>query len=460
MPSSSAKAAKTTSYDAVCATPFTQIHGCPTRQDYELDKKEASDLASKVDNLTFAWSCDQATGEEYGLLAEIIGDVKYTHLTNLNSAQEIEPANYNPAITAATATHTRKRLKEEWEEKCKSWFTWKGFLHGVTMNMRNALNEQYYLQLKHINTAYRNTTPIQILEQLDTLWCPLDVRARKLLKADFFADWDSTVMHRTAFGVKLDKEQARISRLGILISDKDKLQFYMEQIYASNCFDKKEMLYWENKPINIKDDYNKAKLYFEGLDRDFETYTQNSGGDSGKRGYKSANQMADFGDEIRKYIQEIASTSVASNKKTAEWAANVNKESKTKNAQLQAMTAQIQALTNTIATLSKAILAAAKHGGGGGGGGISGSSSGNNIGGGGKSRLKYMRNMGAYCSMHGHHPVGANHTSATCTHKQESHNDTATADHRFGGSNFWPGLFKVKASQHDHISYKGKSAPK
>jgi hypothetical protein len=127
-----------------------------------------SDLASKVDNLTFAWSCDQATEEEYGLHAEIIGDVEYTHLTNLNWAQDIEPTNYDLAITAATATHTWKRLEEEWEEKRKSWFTWKGFLCGVTMNMRNALDKQYYLQLKHINTAYRNTTPIQILEHLDT----------------------------------------------------------------------------------------------------------------------------------------------------------------------------------------------------------------------------------------------------------------------------------------------------
>ncbi len=70
-------------------------------------------------------------------------------------------------------------------------------------------------------------------------------------------------MHLTAFGIKLDKEQARINRLGVVISDKDKLQFYMEQMYSSNCFDKKEMVDWENKPINIKDDYNEAKLYFK-----------------------------------------------------------------------------------------------------------------------------------------------------------------------------------------------------
>jgi len=188
MPSSSVKAAETTSYDRVRVTPFTRIHGRPTRQDYELLKKEASDLASEVENITFTWSRDTATGEEYGLLAEIIGDVEYTYLTNLNWAQEMEPASYDLAIQATTATHTRKRMEEEWDKKRTSWFIQKGFLCGVTMNMRDTLNEQYYLQLKNINTAYRNTTPIQILEHLDTRWCPLDVCARKLLNAEFHAD--------------------------------------------------------------------------------------------------------------------------------------------------------------------------------------------------------------------------------------------------------------------------------
>ena len=84
------------------------------------------------------------------------------------------------------------------------------------------------------------------------------------------------------------------------------------------------MVDWENKPIAIKDDYDEAKMYFEGLVRDFKTYTQNSGGDSGKKGYESANQMADVGGEIRKFIQEIASASVANNDKAAEFTANVS----------------------------------------------------------------------------------------------------------------------------------------
>ncbi len=58
-------------------------------------------------------------------------------------------------------------------------------------------------------------------------------------------------------------------------------------------------------------------------------------------GYKSANQISDVGNEIQKYIQEIASATVASNKKTAKWATNVSKEVKAKDDQLKAMTAQI-----------------------------------------------------------------------------------------------------------------------
>ncbi len=64
----------------------------------------------------------------------------------------------------------------------------------------------------------------------------------------------------------------------------------------------------------------------------------------------------------------------------------------------------------------------------------------------------------SYCYTCGHHPVGANHTSVTCTKKCEGHNNLVTTDHRFGGCNFWPGLNKVKSSQQDHPKYKGKSA--
>ena len=173
--SSNAKTAETTAYDAVRAQPLTRIHGRPTRSDYERIKKEASDLASEVEDIVYNWARDPATGTEYGLLAEIIGEPEYNLLTGITWTQEREPDKYDPTITAATATHTRKRMEEDWEEYRRSWYTRKGFLRGMTMNMRDALDEAYYSQLKHVTTAYRNTTPLQILEHLDTRWCPLDV---------------------------------------------------------------------------------------------------------------------------------------------------------------------------------------------------------------------------------------------------------------------------------------------
>jgi hypothetical protein len=267
-------------------------------------------------------------------------------------------------------------------------------------------------------------------------------------------------MHLTAFGMKLDKDQNRFNRLGIVISNKDKLQFYLEKIYASNCFDKAEKVAWENKPILIKDDYDKAKRYFKTLIKDFETYTQNSGGTVSKAGYNSANQVADVGDKIQKYIQEIASGTVANKAKTAKLAANISEATKAKDAQINSITAQIKLLTDMVSLLSKSLANKENNtsisSGGGSSGSGGGSSGGNDLGG--VHEFRYTHNMGNYCCSHGHHPVSVKHDSVTYTHKKDGHKDGVTATNCMGGDNFWPRKYKVKPSQQEHASYKGKSA--
>jgi len=124
---STIKTLENTTYDTVRFSSFTKIHGRPTRSDYENLKKEASDLASKLDDITYDWS-RSPTGDEYGLLAEIIGEDEYNHLTNLTWVQEVEPDTYDPNITDTTQTHTRKRMEQEWERTCKTWAIRKGFL--------------------------------------------------------------------------------------------------------------------------------------------------------------------------------------------------------------------------------------------------------------------------------------------------------------------------------------------
>ena len=172
MPSTT-KSIEAEAFEAVRATPFTKIHGRPSRNDYETLKKEASDLASELEDITYEWT-RSPTGEEYGLLAEIIGEDEYQHLTNLSWKQETEPGPYDPDINDTTPTRTRE-----------TWAIRKGFLRGVAANMREALDENWYSQLKHLHTAYRNVQPIQILNHLNTRWCPLNVHAKKIIKAEY-----------------------------------------------------------------------------------------------------------------------------------------------------------------------------------------------------------------------------------------------------------------------------------
>jgi hypothetical protein len=60
---STIKTLEQTTYDVVCSSSFTKVQGHPTQSDYNNLKKEASDLASKLDDITYDWS-RRPTGDE------------------------------------------------------------------------------------------------------------------------------------------------------------------------------------------------------------------------------------------------------------------------------------------------------------------------------------------------------------------------------------------------------------
>ncbi len=135
-------------------------------------------------------------------------------------------------------------------------------------------------------------------------------------------------------------------RSDVTIADDDKLQFYLEEIYDSNRFDKQEMLTWERQPTATKTDFDLAKAHFEEIVNATDTCEQNAGGGTaGRNRYESANQMADHGDEIHEYIQQLASASAANN--AADSAANVQTTNK-----LTTMEEEIKKLTATIASMA------------------------------------------------------------------------------------------------------------
>ncbi len=127
------------------------------------------------------------------------------------------------------------------------------------------------------------------------------VKAKKELKTSYYTKWEHTIEHLTAFGKRLDDDQRALVRSDVTIADDDKLQFYLEEIYDSNRFDKQEMLTWERQPTATKTDFDLAKAHFEEIVNATDTYEQNAGGGTaGRNRYESATQMADIPDEIIK----------------------------------------------------------------------------------------------------------------------------------------------------------------
>ncbi len=137
-------------------------------------------------------------------------------------------------------THKCKHKEEDWDLIHTAWFIRKGFLQGIVDNLHDALDKQYYSQLKHYLTAYRNVTPFQILGHLNNRWCPFDVKAKKALKDAYYNKWDGD-KHLTAFGMRLNNDQCALDCSNITIADEDKLQFYQEELCNSNHCDKNKV---------------------------------------------------------------------------------------------------------------------------------------------------------------------------------------------------------------------------
>ena len=237
-----------------------------------------------------------------------------------------------------------------------------------------------------------------------------------MFKDAYYTKWDGD-KHLTAFGKRIDDDQKALVCSDVTIVDKDKLQFYLEEIYNSNHFDKNEMLDWEKKSTAVKSNYTNAKTHFEDLVKATNTYKQNAGGGTTSRNkYKSVNQLADCGNEIHEYISKIVSAVGANNKHAT-------------NTQFETMSAQIKALTNTVAKLM-AKMSSVKQ---------DSKNVNSNTGGrvgrdGGKKcpQMKKLCNMGAYCHSHGFHLVATTITE-TCTHKLDGHKDDTTWTNRMEG---------------------------
>lgn len=147
-------------YDKIRAMLFTRIHGRPARRQYDKLLEECADVAVLLQLPAYPWS------DKYGILAEVLGAQEYLTTTGLVYVEPTPPTAFNGSITASTSQHVREPKTAKHEQLQERYFIWQGGCKAVCDNIRDALDEQYYHQLKRRITGYAEVKIFDFLDHI------------------------------------------------------------------------------------------------------------------------------------------------------------------------------------------------------------------------------------------------------------------------------------------------------
>ena len=166
---STARQTQKAASDSARERKFTKINGRPTRKDYNRLCKEVQE-ASTQEYVPYPGA------EDNGYLAEILGDTRYTALTELEYEKPDEkPSAIHPDIDEDTTAEERAELKAEQAELIETWWDRLGWIKGTGHNIRAALDKKYYQLLQEGLLKYKKVEPKQYLDHLANKWCRLSV---------------------------------------------------------------------------------------------------------------------------------------------------------------------------------------------------------------------------------------------------------------------------------------------
>jgi hypothetical protein len=148
--------AEVTAYNAIRMKPLTKIVGRPTIRDRNNLVDELCEASVDID-LSFTWSIGD-DGTNYGALAEVMETAAYTTLSGQTWINETLPAAFDSTIVTTTSAYNLSKRSAEHEDKRYAFATLVGMRKGLTENIRDALEPQYYQQLKARTIGYKKVT--------------------------------------------------------------------------------------------------------------------------------------------------------------------------------------------------------------------------------------------------------------------------------------------------------------
>ena len=154
------------------------------------------------------------------------------------------------------------------------------------------------------------------ITHLETKHVILDTVVVKRLRENYYRGWDNANEHIESFGVRLSREQRKLRQYvpPIVISDADKTQHYLEQMWTrTDIFDEKFMTTWTAKTIAQKT-FDRARAYFEAKVKAIADFKA-AGGQVNT--YASANAATEIKDAVASALAEFAESSAEANKENA-----------------------------------------------------------------------------------------------------------------------------------------------
>ena len=104
-----------------------------------------------------------------------------------------------------------------------------------------AVDAQYVKELKEDYTGYKNQTINTMINQLST-WYVITTKDNMDIKYHFLAPWSETAKaHVTTFARQLYRRQVQCEYHGVSITNDDKVDHFVAQIYACRLFEDKFM---------------------------------------------------------------------------------------------------------------------------------------------------------------------------------------------------------------------------
>ena len=274
---------KQTTYDSVKAEPLIRLSGKPTWRMKEELKNEADRIAVKY-KVSYAWSGGR------GLIALIIGAARLAADYPLLPAyvQPLQPATVPAGLPARPTPAQLCTANDAINILNRDWAVVSGFIRAMGELICNAVDSKFYKDLQHHVYGYNDVWPIDHFDEIDQ-HVPLDEPARKECRDHYLRGWQlSSSKPETIrkFKRRLDDEQVALQRGGITISNADKEQHYILQIYRSGKFPTLTIRLWKQEAVQ---DYAAATTYFEAKEDGLKEVQRLTGDTLAAHGFGSTN---------------------------------------------------------------------------------------------------------------------------------------------------------------------------